>query len=184
MQIYHGWFGDGTMYDSTANYIGPPPGYLTCGANAFYNPDAAYSGPPISPPQNQPAQKSYKDWNTTWPENSWEVTEVGIYTEAAYIKLLSMYADTFNVPLEVPSAPIVNAWSISPNPASDFISVNGTAGENAELQMFDLTGKLVLSQTVISGQQVSVAELPVGVYLCVINGSYAVQSSFKITLAR
>lgn len=183
-QIYHGWFGDGTMYDSSANYIGPPPGYLTCGANAFYNPDAAYTGPPISPPQNQPTQKCYKDWNTSWPENSWEVTEVGIYTEAAYIKLLAMYADTFNIPLSLPANQVVNTWSVSPNPANDFISVNGIAGENAELQVFDLSGKLVLTQKVISAQQVSVAALPAGVYLCVLTNDYGDVSSHKISITR
>jgi len=184
MQIYHGWFGDGTIYDSTASYIGPPPGYLTCGANAFYNPDAAYTGPPISPPQNQPAQKCYKDWNTSWPENSWEVTEVGIYTEAAYIKLLSMYADTFSIPLNVPVAPIADTWNVTPNPANDFISVNGTAGENAELQIFDINGKLVLSQQVSSGQKVSVAELPAGVYLCEIRNNETTFGTQKISVTR
>ncbi len=184
MQIYHGWFGDGTIWDSTANYIGPPPGYLTCGANYYYNPDAAYTGPPITPPENQPHQKCYKDWNTSWPENSWEVTEVGIYTESAYIKLLSMYADTFTVITSVTEPTVTNTWSVSPNPANDFISVNGTAGENAELQMFDLTGKLVLSHKVNSGQQVSVAELPAGVYLCVIRKDEVTTSTQKISITR
>lgn len=181
-QIYHGWFGDGTMYDSTANYIGPPPAYLTCGANAFYNPDAAYTGPPISPPQNQPQQKCYKDWNTSWPENSWEVTEVGIYTEAAYIKLLSSYADTFSIPTSVAQTTSIDAWSVTPNPANDFISITGKAGANAQLQLFDLSGKLVLQQTVTPGQQVPVASLPAGVYLCVLETDTAQNFSRKLTI--
>jgi hypothetical protein len=184
LQIYHGWFGDGTMYDSTANYVGPPPGYLTCGANAFYNPDAAYSGPPISPPQNQPTQKCYKDWNTSWPENSWEVTEVGIYTEASYIKLLSSYADTFSIATSVPQNPVVTAWNIAPNPASNFISVTGPQAEQVELQLFDLQGKMVLSQKVISGGSVSTAELPAAVYLCVIRREDVILSTQKLSITR
>jgi hypothetical protein len=184
MQIYHGWFGDGTIYDSTANYIGPPPGYLSCGANAYYTPDVAYAGPPISPPQNQPTQKCYKDWNTSWPENSWEVTEVGIYTEAAYIKLLSLYADTTSITMSVPQNPVVAAWSISPNPASNFISVTGPQAEQVELQLFDLQGKMVLSQQVISGGSVSTAELPAAVYLCVIRREDAILSTQKISITR
>ena len=38
---------------------------------------------------NQPLQKAYKDWNTGWPENSWELTEPAIYTQAAYVQLLA-----------------------------------------------------------------------------------------------
>lgn len=185
MQIYHGWFGDGTNYDSIVNpFTGPPPGYLTCGANAFYNPDAAYTGPPISPPQNQPTQKCYKDWNTSWPENSWEVTEVGIYTEASYIKLLSMFADTFSVITTVPLAPVVNGWNVSPNPASNFIMVSGVVGEQVELQIFDLQGKLVMSKNVGSGEQVSTAELSPAIYLCIVRKDQRTISTQKISIAR
>ena len=42
----------------------------------------------ISPPENQPIQKSFKAWNTGWPQNSWELSEVAIYTQAAYLRLL------------------------------------------------------------------------------------------------
>jgi endoglucanase len=82
--MYHSWFGDGTAFD-----FNPPPGYLMGGANPTYKPDAAYSGPVISPPQNQPVQKSYKAWNTSYPENSWELNEPAIYSQASYLRLLS-----------------------------------------------------------------------------------------------
>lgn len=179
-QIYHGWFGDGTIYDGTS--LGPPPAYLTCGANYYYNPDAAYTGPAIEPPMNQPPQKCYANWNTSWPENSWEVTEVGIYTEAAYIKLASMYADTFTVITSVPSQPVVNIWSVAPNPASDFILVNGVAGESVQLQLFDMNGKLVLAQQVVSGQQISVAALSSGVYMSVITSASGDVTNQKISV--
>lgn len=54
-----------------------------------FAPDASYSGPLLAPPMDQPPQKSYKDWNTSWPEDSWEVTEPDIVYQAAYLNLLS-----------------------------------------------------------------------------------------------
>jgi endoglucanase len=90
-EIYHAWFGDGTPWDNalTSPY-GPPPGYVPGGANpAWGGPDPSYSGPALIPPASQPVQKSYKDWNTSWPQNSWEITEPGIYYQASYVRLLS-----------------------------------------------------------------------------------------------
>lgn len=89
-EIYHGWFNDGTVFDNvnTSPY-GPAPGFLPGGANPTYSPDGAYIGPAISPPQNQPIQKSYHPWNTDSPENSWEISEPAIYTQGAYIRLVA-----------------------------------------------------------------------------------------------
>lgn len=82
--MYHSWFGDGTVFDTN-----PPPGYLMGGANPTFAPDPSYSGPALSPPQNQPVQKSYKSWNTSFPQNSWELNEPAIYSQGAYLRLLS-----------------------------------------------------------------------------------------------
>ena len=91
-EIYHSWFGDGTDWDNAQTSLyGPAPGFVPGGPNPVYQPDPAYSGPPIEPPMNQPIQKSYRDWNTSWPENSWEVTEVSIYAQAAYVRMLSRF---------------------------------------------------------------------------------------------
>ncbi len=91
-EMYHGWFGAGTIWsDALTSPNGPAPGYLTGGANPSFAPDGSYSGPPLIPPMNQPTQKSYKDWNTSYPEDSWEVTEPGIYYQAAYVSLLSNF---------------------------------------------------------------------------------------------
>ena len=46
------------------------------------------------PPQNQPSLKSYKDWNTSWPEDSWLVTETSISNQGSYVKLLSKFIPT------------------------------------------------------------------------------------------
>ena len=92
-ETYHVWFADGTRWDNArTSPAGPAPGFVTGGVNSSYRPDNAYSGPPIEPPQNQPVMKAYRDWNTSWPQNSWEVTECSITYQAAYIRLLAEFA--------------------------------------------------------------------------------------------
>ena len=90
-EMYHSWFGDGTPYDNaiTSTY-GPAPGYQPGGFNPNFVPDPAYGGN-IIPPQFQPSLKSYKDWNTSWPQNSWEITETSISNQGSYVKLLSKF---------------------------------------------------------------------------------------------
>jgi endoglucanase len=87
-EFYHSWFGDGTPWDNVFKSLyGPPPGYLPGG------PNKDFSVPSINPPGGQPPQKSFREWNTGWNgsfnENSWEITECGIYTQSAYISLLA-----------------------------------------------------------------------------------------------
>jgi len=92
MEVYHGWFHDGSpLYDGVDSVYGQAPGFLAGGPNQFF---------PIGdiiPPASQPAQKSFKDWNTGWNaargenENSWEVTEPSIYTQAKYLSVLGYF---------------------------------------------------------------------------------------------
>jgi len=105
-EIYHTWFANGSpKWDrvGTSTY-GPPRGYLTGGPNPSYNWDgccpsgcgssgnnALCNSESISPPKGQPPQKSYKDFNTSWPLNSWEVTEPSCGYQVAYIRLLSRF---------------------------------------------------------------------------------------------
>jgi hypothetical protein len=44
-----------------------------------------------APPAGQPPQKSYKDFNTSWPIDSWSVTEPDLLYQVAYIRLLSKF---------------------------------------------------------------------------------------------
>jgi endoglucanase len=89
--IYHSWFMHGTFYDNAATGIGPPPGYVPGGANRNFKPDPAYTGSRLAPPMDQPPQKSYRNWNTGWPENSWEITEPSLSYQAPYVLLLSRF---------------------------------------------------------------------------------------------
>ncbi|MES2774577.1 MAG: glycoside hydrolase family 9 protein [Bacteroidota bacterium] len=82
-EIYHTWFNDGTVWDnSLTSAKGPAPGYVTGGPNKSYSGTTANI-------TNQPAQKAYKDWNAAYPENSWEITEPAIYSNASYVMLVA-----------------------------------------------------------------------------------------------
>ena len=96
-EIYHTWFANGTVWDSTRTSArGPAPGYLAGGPNTTYTGSVAGLA-------SQPPQKAYKDWNTGWPENSWEVTEPAIYYQAAYVQLLARLMGTADT--QAPTAP-------------------------------------------------------------------------------
>jgi endoglucanase len=105
-EFYHSWFTNGSpLWDRVGvSVYGPPPGFLTGGANPSYDWDGCCPGgcgsssnnalctsESISPPKGQPAQKSYKDFNTSWPLNSWSVTENSCGYQVNYIILLSKF---------------------------------------------------------------------------------------------
>jgi hypothetical protein len=105
-EIFHTWFTDGSaLWDrvGTSTY-GPAPGYMPGGPNPGYTWDsccpsgcggaannAICTSMSISPPENQPSQKSYKDFNTAWPLDSWSVTEPDDGYQVAYIRMLSKF---------------------------------------------------------------------------------------------
>ena len=89
-EIFHAWFQHGTQWsDAKSSSCGPAPGFVPGGPNR----DAAKNGVPaaLSPPVNQPPQKSYKDWNLSGADSSWAVTEPAIYYQSAYVELLSAF---------------------------------------------------------------------------------------------
>lgn len=108
-EFYHTWFHDGSaLWDNTitATY-GPAPGFLVGGPNPSYDwdgccPDGCGGAVnnarcydlDISPPKNQPNQKSYKDFNNTWPLNSWSVTENSCGYQISYLRLLSKFVQS------------------------------------------------------------------------------------------
>lgn len=104
--FYHGWFNDGSAnWDEVGVSIyGPAPGFLVGGPNPTWSLDGCCPsgcGSPannalcvnLTPPGSQPKMKSFKSFNTNWPQNSWAVTENGIYYQAEYIKLLSKFVN-------------------------------------------------------------------------------------------
>jgi hypothetical protein len=97
--FYHSWFADGSdKWDEVGvSKYGPAPGFLTGGPNPSYTLDGVCPGndlcpaSPPSPPFMQPAQKSYADFNTNWPVNSWAVTENSDGYQVYYLRLLSKF---------------------------------------------------------------------------------------------
>lgn len=141
-EFYHNWFDDGTDWDNVnSSLYGPAPGFLVGGPNYYF------SNATISPPANQPPQKSYKDWNAGWPENSWEITENAIYYQARYIKLLSrlMPASAFATSISDPAAASIG-FSLFPNPARQTLLVSNLPSGNWHLRLVDLQGKIVWQQ--------------------------------------
>jgi hypothetical protein len=99
-QFFHHWFGAGTQFDKRVNPNAgpPPPGYLVGGANSQYSWEQGCplitplcGVAPPSPPFDQPAQKSYLDFNASYPIDSWTVTEPDLEYQANYILLLSKF---------------------------------------------------------------------------------------------
>jgi endoglucanase len=113
-EIYHAWFTDGSVWDnSLTSPNGPAPGYVPGG------PNKSYSGT-VAGINTQPAQKAYKDWNTAYPENSWEITEPSIYCQASYIMLLARLMS----PTSTPPPP---ADTIAPTAPANLAASNITA---------------------------------------------------------
>jgi hypothetical protein len=107
-EFYHSWFSNGSAkWDRIGvSTHGPAPGFLTGGPNPSYDWDgccpagcggsgnnAICTSESITPPKGQPAQKSYKDFNTSWPLNSWSVTENSNGYQVNYIRLLSHFVN-------------------------------------------------------------------------------------------
>jgi endoglucanase len=104
-EFYHTWFGNGSAaWDRVGtSTFGPAPGFVTGGPNPSYDRDgccansscggsnAVCNSESLIPPMNQPAQKSYKDFNTSWPLNSWSVTENSNGYQLNYIRMLSRF---------------------------------------------------------------------------------------------
>ncbi len=107
-EFYHSWFSyNSNVWDrvGTSTY-GPAPGFVVGGPNPSYSWDTSRCGPatgtssdPLckstipTPPYGQPAQKSYRDFNDTWPLNSWEVTENSNGYQSNYLRLLSKFVN-------------------------------------------------------------------------------------------
>ncbi len=167
-EIYHTWFGNNTPYDNAlTSPKGPAPGYLTGG------PNKDFSYPQLSPPGNQPPQKSYLDFNDGWPESSWEITEPAIYYNAAYILLLSHFVENTVVPTTQPNSVSSVDFDIFPNPATSQCTLRFTSAQSRTVQMFDNSGAIVW-QKQVSEKEIIVAmkHLPAGVYRIGTNGTW------------
>ena len=59
-----------------------------------------------------------------------------------------------------------NIWNVYPNPASNWINIQRTAGNQAEqLQVFNSQGQLILSQSIIENLQLNIENWTPGFYV-------------------
>jgi hypothetical protein len=170
-ELYHHWYKDKSDWDNAlTSPKGPPPGYLTGG------PNKDFSVKTISPPASQPPQKSYKDWNFSWPENSWEISEPAIYYQGAYIALLSRIigaGSACSPATSLEDAVRLEArMQIVPQPNQGVFTLVYEAEEAGPgvLRFRDVQGRLLWEKKVdvLSGEnrlQVAVNKVPVGMYL-------------------
>lgn len=174
-EFFHSWFSDGSDWDNAlTSPKGPPPGYLPGGPNKNYASDGTPS--PVSPPDNQPPQKSYLDWNAGWPQSSWSVTEPAIYYQAAYVKALSHFVNINNI---ITATNNVNAnaivLKIFPNPTDNYLFATIKNGNNYLIQLYDISGRVVMSKREFLKAGQNSIQLPKNLS----NGIYALQIADK-----
>jgi endoglucanase len=198
-EFYHSWFTDGSaLWDRVgSSTYGPPPGFVPGGPNPTYSVDACCplgcasvnalcNAALVTPPLNQPVQKSYLDWNTGWPQNSWTVTEIGIYTQAAYVRLLSHFLDISCFPTSVEEEKsFENAVQIFPNPfrTSATVRIYDVRFTIYDFVLCDITGREVLNlkhQT--SNIKLSRSSLQSGIYFYKIKSDCGITGCGKIVI--
>ncbi|MCW3070964.1 MAG: hypothetical protein JWO44_854 [Bacteroidetes bacterium] len=186
--FYHSWFEDGSaLWDEVGiSTYGPAPGFMPGGVNPTYDWDgccptgcgsaasnALCYSETIDPPKNQPIQKSWKDFNTSWPINSWTITEAGIYTQAAYARLLSHFcpgAACVSTGIHTAEGRTGLVEMIYPQPAKNELVVKfyGTSTKAVSFVLFDISGKeLLSSKQAVAADGTMEIQLPVvsaGIY--------------------
>ena len=203
--FYHAWFTDGNaLWDEVGvSVYGPPPGFIPGGANPTYSLDACCNNDCgsnianlmcnqdfVTPPLNQPIQKSWRDWNAGWPQNSWTITEVAIYTQAAYIKLLSRFVSEECLIVSSLEEQTIQklALRLFPNPCNDelILSTELLRAGTSEVNIIDNFGKSVSSfiydnRSGKSAHIIDTSSLTNGIYfLQVVNGEAMATKKFVV----
>lgn len=180
-QIYHTWFHEGTDWDEAGvSLYGPAPGIMPGGPNPSYSADgccpsgcgsvannAKCTAVDVSGLSGQPKQKSYLDFNQSWPLNSWEVTENSMGYQVEYIRLLSKFAAEIDDVITKTSntTQTKNQLQIYPNPSSDLIHIEGAKGD---IKLLDLKGKVIATY---DNNTIQIKDLSAGIYIIENNGS-------------
>jgi len=174
--FYHSWFCDGSkLWDEVGvSTYGPAPGFMTMGPNEKYsnytccaNTCASLTAcSTIAYLLNQPAQKAYKDFNGEYPFSSWVITECQIYTQVAYIRLLSKFCTPDCLPVSVNDHNMEKSkFSIFPNPVNEKLTIqmNGMTGKH-EVQILNLAGELIKEVEIVKTCQIDISGFSNGVY--------------------
>ncbi|MDR1729706.1 MAG: glycoside hydrolase family 9 protein [Prevotellaceae bacterium] len=179
-EFYHSWFTHGSSkWDKvTAFTPGPAPGFLTGGPSIEYLWDgccpngcgsnqnnAVCTSEEI--PVGQPHAKMYKDFNTSWPLNSWIITENSNGYQLAYIRLLSKFVtmESGNPNNNQVKSPVKQSVDIYPNPAKEVINVRTSGEPVSKLELYDMQMRLLSKQQANASQtQLNISSLPQGIY--------------------
>ncbi len=215
-EFYHSWFANNsTKWDRVGeSEFGPAPGFLVGGPNPSYDWDgccpancgsgtsnAVCTSESLVPPKEQPKQKSYKDFNTSWPLNSWSVTENSNGYQVNYLRLLSKFVDgSFDchgtkdgsayydvcgncVGGETGNEPIENEADCTPLDSRETGSIevypNPTTGIiainsqiiEAEVTVYDAVGNQIVSGIANGSIELDLSEYKNGTYLMVIKST-------------
>jgi endoglucanase len=188
--IFHRWFADGSSdWDQVGvSMYGPAPGFLAGGPNPSYSLDGCCSttcgssqldsacSVNLTPPFNQPKQKTYKDWNAGFPQDSWAITEPSTGYQSAYIKLLSKFVPSGSFTPTNNTTQLANkGWNVFPNPAEDVVYVSQAVGNQnkAEVVLLNALGSVLYSENFsnVNVLAIQLNDLPSGIYfLCLKSG--------------
>jgi len=138
-EMYHIWFADGTIYDHALNSPnGPAPGYLVGGPNS----NESHQN---SPPDNQPNQKSYLDFNDDFPLNSWAWSEPSITYQATYVRLAAHFAAASTTTTSAVNLGVTDSTiEIFPCPTDGLFTVSGEL-MSYDIDVLDVNGQVVFS---------------------------------------
>ncbi len=182
-EIYHTWFDHySDKWDKTGvSTYGPAPGYLSGGPNESYTWDGCCDnngcGSPANNamclsepvPVNEPSAKMYKDFNTSWPLNSWSITEPSCGYQVAYIRLLSKFATPpQGTGIEKPESNRKTSYTY-PNPVKRgerlFIKTSKSF-DALQIVVYSVTGEMLYSN-LFRQEEISIdtSFLPKGMYI-------------------
>jgi hypothetical protein len=87
-----------------------------------------------------------------------------------YVRKKKNLSGTTSVQVNIVASGIMEAanamgMELFPNPASNEVSISWTNGGNGSIELFDVSGKLVLTAEVSSGNKLNLSGLTKGVYL-------------------
>lgn len=148
-ELYHAWFEDGSsLWDhvETSSY-GPAPGILVGGANGNYggldgccpnncgDRNSYCDENAITPPLGQPVQKSYKEWNVGWPQNSWEITENSISYQASYLRFLVNLLES--APLSTTVSDVMTSFSTKAT-TSEKVALEWSVNRSSDFHYFEI----------------------------------------------
>lgn len=96
--------------------------------------------------------------------------EVHTRNNIGYIQLGYNYTDCADIVLEVPEVKSKNQLVVYPNPSSGIFHIKGNASEKLEVNVYNISGQKILSQTIIANT-LDLSSLPDGIYCVNVIGS-------------